>query len=204
MRTAVRACLTVVAVALPLLATAAGTLNASFYGRQPPLPANATVEVLGGVAPGKPVLFESATAGKVVLRLARDTETSTAERPVYRFEQQADGSQRFYEMADPAYVNKLDAEALKSVATDVGKTTHRSIVAALDKSGALQKCVPPSVKGSNAALVFYVVVKAGGTETSSLFLPEGSVTECIQRAWTDRKHLPPGVDSTFRWIIRLK
>jgi hypothetical protein len=35
-------------------------------------------------------------------------------------------------------------------------------------------------------------------------LPEGSVTECIQKTWTPRKHLPPGVDATFRWIINLK
>ena len=204
MRTAIRVCLTAIAVGLPLLATAAGTLNASFYGRSPPLPPNAEIDVLGGVVPGKPVLFDTAMAGKVVLRLARDNETPTAERPLYRFEQQPDGSQRFYEIADPAYVSKLDADARQSVLTDLGKTTHRSIVDALGKSGALQKCVPPQLTGSNAAVVFYVVVKADGTERSSLFMPEGSVTECIQRTWAPRKHLPPGVDSTFRWTIRLK
>lgn len=204
MRVAVRVCLTVVAAGLPLLADAAATLNATFSGRKPPVPANSSVEVVAGVDPGRTVVFDTAVAGKVVLRPARDNETSTAERPLYRFEWQADGGQHFYEIADPAYVNKLDAEALKSVATDLGKTTHRSIVDSFAKSGALQKCVPPSAKGSNAPLVFFVVVKGDGTQVSSLFLPEGSLTECIRNTWTVRKHMPPGVDSTFRWIINLK
>jgi hypothetical protein len=204
MRTAVRVCLTLAATGLPLLTDAAGTLNASFAGRPPPLPANSTVEVVAGVDPGKPVVFDTAAAGKVVLRPARENELPTAERPLYRFEWQADGGQRFYEIADPAYVAKLDADAIKSVATDLGKTTNRSIVDSFAKSGALQKCVPPAAKGSKAPLVFFVVVKADGSESGSLFMPEGSLTECLQKTWTARKHMPPGVDSTFRWIITLK
>ena len=204
MRQVARVCLTLIASLSPLCADAAGTLNFSFAGRPPPLPANAKIDVAAGVDTGKTVVFDTAAPGSVVLRPAREGEQASAERPLYRFEWQADGSQRFYELADPVYVAKLDADALKSVATDLGKTTHRSIVDAFAKSGALQKCVPPAAKDSKVPLVFFVVVRADGTEARSLFLPEGSVTECIQKTWTARKHLPPGVDSTFRWIINLQ
>lgn len=188
---------------LPSLALAAGTLNFSFAGRPPPLPTNASIDVAPGVDALKTVVFDTATAGKVQLRPVRPDEKPTADLPFYRFEAQPDGSQRFYELADPAYVARLDAESKLAVATDLGKTTHRSIVQALARSGALQKCVPPAAKALKPTLTFYVVVAADGTEQRALFLPEGSVTECLQRTWTERKHLPPGVASTFRWTVNI-
>ena len=105
--------------------------------------------------------------------------------------------------ADPAQVARLDAESKLAVATDLGKTTHRSIVQAFARSGALQKCMPPGAKSLKPTLTFYVVVAADGTEQRALFLPEGSITECLQRSWTERKYLPPGVASTFRWTVKV-
>lgn len=188
---------------LPLLACAAGTLHFSFAGRPPPLPANATIDVAPGVVALKTVVFDTAAAGKVLLRPVGADEKSSVERPFYRFEAQPDGSQRFYELADPAYVARLEAESKAAVATDLGKTTHRSIVQSFARSGAMQQCVPAAAKALKPTLTFYVVVAADGTEQRALFLPEGSVTECLQRSWTERKHLPPGVASTFRWTIKV-
>ena len=76
-------------------------LDFDFTGRTPDLSGNIKIQVIDGVLPDIPVLFDRSQPGKIILRPATDGEQSNESRPVYRFEWQEDKTAMFYELHDP-------------------------------------------------------------------------------------------------------
>jgi hypothetical protein len=144
------AALLIPALLVPLIASA---LDFSFYGHPPDYAAGGTVKIAAGVLPG------------------------IRKQPLYRFEWQPDKSARFYELADPAMLERLTQQNAADTASPEGKKYELSAVPAFfDGAKVLRKCLPPKFLGRITA--FFVVTEKG-KRGQTIVMPEGGIAECI-------------------------
>ncbi len=166
-------------------------LDISFFGRRVDTSGGRLLEVVAGVVPGVPVLFDTSSPDKIVLRPARDNEGTTDTRPVYRFEWQADKSARFFELANPETLKRLAEQNAKDSATAEGKAYEAKVVDVFFDGGkVLQACLPPE-NPFQGSITAFVVVAEDGQQDQVIVLPEGSVAECITKATIKRRYTAP-------------
>jgi hypothetical protein len=167
----------------------ARSLDFDFTGRTPDLSGNIKVQVIEGVLPGIPVLFDRSQPEKIVLRPATSDEQSNDTRPVYRFEWQEDKTAMFYELHDPTQLQQLSERNAKDSATPEGKAFESKVVPNFFADGkVLQTCLPKKFIGDITA---FVVIGESGNQEQVIVLPEGSVAQCIVKETKDRSYPAP-------------
>ena len=166
------------AVAAPCLAEAAG-LDISFYGEPPVLPPGRRLNVVAGVNPGLPVVFDLSQSDRVVLRPVAEGETLTATQPHFRFEWREDKSARFYRLIPPTVLAELSAANARDTETAEGKDYELKATQRYFRQGEiLRTCLPPN-KPFRGTLTFFFVIGAAGTLDTAHVQPEGSIAECV-------------------------
>lgn len=157
------------------------SLEFSFSGRTPNTDAAHPVQVVAGVDPGIPVLFDTSSPGRTILRPAKNDETTNEARPVYRFEWDGQKSAHFYELANPSVLKALSERNMKNTASPEGKAYEQKVIETYFSQGkVLQTCLPAN-KPFDGTLTAFVVVGASGRQEQAVVLPEGSVAECIKK-----------------------
>ena len=180
---------------------AAMALDFSFYGRTPAGGAEGQVHVQAGVVPGIPVLFEACSPGQTLLRPAREDEKTTDGQPVYRFEWQADKSARFYELADPAVLEKLKQQNIEDTATDDGKAYEIKAEEHFFRDTSIIRDCLPAQRHFHGDIAAFFVISPGGALERAIVVPEGSAAECIARAAA--AHRFPAPAKPFTMLGRL-
>ncbi|MEK8088086.1 hypothetical protein WNB94_16910 [Aquabacterium sp. A3] len=187
-----------------LLAASAHAQDFSFVGRKPDLSGNRKLHVVKGVDPGVPVVFDTVSSERVVLRPATPAERSTPENPVYRFEWQKDKSIFFFELIDPDLLKRLDQQNTRSTASADGKAYElRVITAFFDQGKTLQLCVP-STKSARGVITAYIKVGASGEQEQALVLPEGGIAQCIMEATRSYTYpIPPASPFVAKAVVNV-
>jgi hypothetical protein len=161
------------------------------------------LHVVAGVQPGVPVVFDTSSPDRVVLRPAGKRETTNETRPVYRFEWQTDGTARFYELADPKVLERLSRQNAESTTSAEGRRYESKVIDTFfSGSKVLQACLPPD-KSFHGTITAFIVVGKDGKQEEALVLPEGSVAECITRATATRTYPSPPRPFTAKAEIRV-
>ena len=162
----------------------------TFVGRKPELLDQRKLHVTKGVTPDVPVVFDASKPDRLTLRPASAIERSNADRAVYRFEWQQDKSIIFYELIDPATLERLDRQNTKDSATSDGRTYERRVLDVFFAGGeVLRECVYLSPE-SRVSITAYITVSASGRQEQVTVLPEGSVAQCLLRVTKDRAYPP--------------
>lgn len=171
----------------------ANALEFTFSGRTPSTVSGRPVQVVDGVEPGVPVLFDASSQERTVLRPAREDETSTNTRPIYRFEWESKDLAHFYELVDPSISKELTEQNARDTASPEGKAYELKVIDAYFAHGKVfETCLPPS-KPFHGTITAFIVVTEKGKQQKVVLLPEGSVAECIAKAAESRTYpTPPG------------
>lgn len=187
-----------------LLAASAHAQDFAFVGRKPDLSGSRRLQVVKGVDPGVPVVFDAVSTERVVLRPATPEEHSTPEQPVYRFEWQKDKSILFFELIDPDLLKRLDQQNTRSTASTDGKEYElRVLKAFFDQGKTLQRCVPSNAS-ARGVITAYIKVGASGEQEQSLVLPEGGVAQCIMDAMRSYTYpIPPASPFVAKAVVNV-
>lgn len=179
------------------------SLEFSFSGRTPNTDPGHPVQVVAGVDPGIPVLFDTSSPGRAILRPAKKGEMTNEARPVYRFEWDGQKSAHFYELANPSVLEALSEQNTKDTASAEGKAYEQKIIETYFSQGkVLQTCLPAN-KSFDGTLTAFVVIDASGRQEQAVVLPEGSIAECIKKEAGSPTYTKPPYPFTAKASIRV-
>jgi hypothetical protein len=173
--------------------TDAAGFDISFYETPPTFPPGRRLNIVAGVNPGIPVVFDLSEPDRVVLRPAAQGETPTEAQPLFQFEWREDKSARFYRLTSPILLAELSAQNATDTQTTDGKDFEQKALQQYLRQGeVLRTCLPPS-KPFRGSLTFFIVVGPTGKLNKAIVRPEGSVAECIlEQAKEATFASPPG------------
>ena len=169
-------------VALLLLPTPLLALEVTFAGAKPEAMNSRELKVDAGAQPFEPVVLEYPDAATAVLRLAKDDEEPTAQRPFYRFEwlNKDKTSLKLHAATAPAEIERVDKLNSASLATPGGAATENAIgVAYINKGAVLRSCMAND-RAVPEALIMYITVTPGQQpKESAVVLPESDIANCV-------------------------
>ena len=149
--------------ALLLLPVPVLALDVSFAGAKPDAMNNRELKLDASAEPFEPVVIEYPDAATAVLRLAKDEETPTAQRPFYRFEwlNKDKTSLKLHAATSPAEIERVDRLNSASLATPGGAATENAIGVAYINKGAVVRSCMANEREVPEALIMYITVTPG-------------------------------------------
>jgi hypothetical protein len=171
--------------ALLLLPTPLLALDVSFAGAKPDAMNNRELKLDASAEPFEPVVIEYPDAATALLRLAKDDEEPTAQRPFYRFEwlNKDKTSLKLHATTAPAEIERVDKLNRDSLATPGGAATENAIGMAYINKGAVVRTCMANDRALPEALIMYITVTPGQQpKESAVVLPESDIANCVLAA----------------------
>jgi hypothetical protein len=175
-----QACLAV----LLLLPTPLLALDVTFAGAKPDAMGGRELKLDASAEPFEPVVIEYPDAATALLRLARDDEDPTPQRPFYRFEwlNKDKTSLKIHPTVARAEIERIDALNSASLATSGAAATENAIgMAYVNKGAVLRECMNND-RPIPEALIMYITVTPGQPNASAVVLPESDIANCVMAA----------------------
>ncbi len=164
----------------PLLA-----LEVSFAGAKPDAMRDRELKLHAAAEPFEPVVIEYPDAATAVLRLAKDDEDPTPQRPFYRFEwvNKDKTSLKIHATTAPAEIERLRQLNDASLATDGGPAMENTIGMAYVNKGAVVRTSMNNDRAVPDAIIMYITVTPGGQpREKAVVLPESDLANCVLAA----------------------
>jgi hypothetical protein len=166
-------------------------LDVSFSGTAPDAVKSREVKLAADAVPWEPVVFEYPDATTALVRLVKDDEEPSAQKPFFRFEytDKEKKTAKFFPMTPPEEIEKLRKLNDASLATPGGQAMENTIGMAYVNKGAVVRTCMNNDKEVPEAIVMYITVTPGQPQAKAVVLPEGAVAECVLNA-TERGAYP--------------
>jgi hypothetical protein len=171
-------------VALLLAPTPLLALDVSFAGSKPDAMNGRELKLDASAVPFEPVVLEYPDAATAVLRLAKDSEDPTPQRPFYRFEwlNKDKTSLKIHATTTPAEIERLDSLNSASLATAGGPATENNIGMAYINKGAVVRTCMANDREVPEAIIMYITVTPGQPGEKAVVLPESDIASCVLAA----------------------